>query len=236
MSTFVLVHGGFFGGWCYSRVARLLRSAGHEVFTPTLTGLGERSHLLMAEVDLEMHIQDVMNTLMWEDLRDVVLCGHSYGGMVITGVADRDPDRIRSLVYIDAIVPEAGDALIDRLPPSAKKLISERLAEKGSSFIAPVSSAAWVNAKDVAWVDSKLTAQPKAAMSQRILLTGAYLKIPHRIFIYASGGAHEARHLEFLHKKGCTVRAIENTGHGIMIDQPEALADALLQCAAPESD
>jgi len=104
MTTFVLVHGAWHGGWCWSRVARLLRERGHAVHTPTLTGVGERVHLMHRGVNLETHIEDVARVFEAEELSDTVLCGHSYGGMVITGVADRIADRIRSLVYIDAFV------------------------------------------------------------------------------------------------------------------------------------
>jgi pimeloyl-ACP methyl ester carboxylesterase len=231
MAAFVLVHGGFFGGWCYRRVARLLRAAHQEVYTPTLTGLGERSHLLTPDVNLETHIQDIANVILWEDLADVVLCGHSYGGMVVTGVADRLSDRIRALVYVDAIVPEDGDALLDRLPPNAKKMILEQFAASSSPFVTPPSSAAWVNADDQAWADSKCTPQPRASMTQRIHLTGAYLNIPRRVFIHVRGGAHEVRHRQFSDEPGCVVRGIENSGHGIMFDQPEILSAALLECA-----
>src|SRR6516162_6725643 len=102
MATYVLVHGGGHGGWCYGRVARLLRAEGHDVYTPTLTGLGERAHLLDDRVDLHRHVEDVVAVLQFEDLRDVVLVGHSYGGMVITGVADRTADRVGRLVFLDA--------------------------------------------------------------------------------------------------------------------------------------
>lgn len=95
MATFVLVHGAWHGGWCWQRVARLLRAAGHEVHTPTLTGLGERAHLMGRHVNLDTYIQDILGVLQWEELSDVVLCGHSYGGMVISGVADRVPNTIR---------------------------------------------------------------------------------------------------------------------------------------------
>src|SRR5271167_937589 len=110
MSTFVLVHGAWHGGWCYKRVAQLLREAGHEIYTPTLTGVGERVHLMTPAVTLDTHIQDILNVIRFEELADVVLCGHSYGGMVITGVADKVPDKIRSLVYLDAFVPNDGEA------------------------------------------------------------------------------------------------------------------------------
>src|SRR5262245_44663374 len=113
MATFVLVHGGGHGGWCYSKVARLLRAQGHDVYTPTLTGLGERSHLVSPAVDLDMHVHDVVQVLHYEDLRDAILVGHSYGGMVITGVADRAADRIGKLVFLDAANPVNGQSLVD---------------------------------------------------------------------------------------------------------------------------
>jgi len=102
MATYVLVHGGGHGGWCYQRVARMLQSAGHAVYAPTMTGVGERSHLLSTQVDLDLHIRDITAVLHYEDLYDVILVGHSYGGMVITGVADRAVDRVGRIVYLDA--------------------------------------------------------------------------------------------------------------------------------------
>ena len=104
MSTFVLVHGAWHGSWCWKRVRKALQDQGHQVFTPTLTGLAERSHLLSPSVNLDTHIDDVVNLIRWEELSDVVLCGHSYAGAVISGVADRIPERIRSLVYLDAFL------------------------------------------------------------------------------------------------------------------------------------
>ena len=117
MATYVLVHGGGHGGWCYQRVARLLRAAGHEVYTPTLTGLGERSHLLPGRSTSISTSTDVAAVLHYEDLRDVILVGHSYGGMVITGVADRAADRIGRLVYLDAANPVNGQSLVDVAGP-----------------------------------------------------------------------------------------------------------------------
>ena len=116
MATYVLVHGGGHGGWCYAKVARLLGAAGHDVATPTFTGLGERSHLLHPGIDLDHHIRDVVAVLHYDDLRDVNLVGHSYGGMVITGVADRAPDRVGRLVYLDAATPVNGQSLVDICP------------------------------------------------------------------------------------------------------------------------
>jgi pimeloyl-ACP methyl ester carboxylesterase len=123
MATFVLVHGAWRGSWCWKRVRTALQQQGHEVFTPILTGLGERSHLLSETLDLQTHTLDVLNLIQWEELNDFVLCGHSYGGMVISGVADRLPERIRSLVFLDAFVPEHGESIADFAPISGGGLI-----------------------------------------------------------------------------------------------------------------
>ena len=117
MATYVLVHGGGHGGWCYRRVAPLLRAEGHEVYTPTMTGLGERAHLLNDEVDLHRHIEDIAAVLEFEDVRDAILVGHSYGGMVITGTADKVAERIGRLVFLDAANPLNGQSLADVAGP-----------------------------------------------------------------------------------------------------------------------
>jgi len=111
--TFVIVHGATAGGWEWKKVGEFLIADGHTVYRPTLTGLGERVHLSNPQVDLETHIDDVVNTILFEDLHDIVLVGHSYGGMVITGVMDRVPDRIRHVIFLDAAVPDDGMALFD---------------------------------------------------------------------------------------------------------------------------
>ena len=115
--TFVLVHGAWHGGWCWRFVRDLLEKSGHRVHAPSLTGLGERKHLARPDIDLDTHIADIVSLLEMEDLSDVVLVGHSYGGMVITGVADRAPERIGRLVYLDAFVPEDGKCTLDYVVP-----------------------------------------------------------------------------------------------------------------------
>ena len=117
MATFVLVHGAWHGGWCWHRVAEPLRQQGHQVFTPTLTGVGERAHLLAPTIDLVTHVRDVVAVIETEELDKIVLCGHSYGGMVITGVADRVPDRIKQIIYVDAFLPENGESLESSFGP-----------------------------------------------------------------------------------------------------------------------
>lgn len=116
MATIVIVHGWWSGGWYFQRVARRLRRAGHEVYTPTVTGVGERVHLASPEIRLETQVQDIVNVLEYEDLTDVVLVGFSYGGMIVTPVADRLPHRIAQVVYLDAFLPRDGESLADIMP------------------------------------------------------------------------------------------------------------------------
>ena len=137
MATFVAVHGAWVGGWYWRQVACLLRAAGHGVFTPTLTGLGERVHLIDPRVDLATHVEDIANVLRYEDLRDVVLVGHSYAGMVITGVAERVPERLARLVYLDAFVPGDGQALADLIPPDVLEWFVERARTMGDGWRIP---------------------------------------------------------------------------------------------------
>src|SRR5438105_4042834 len=140
MATFVLIHGAWHGGWCWQRVAPALRREGHEVYAPSLTGMGERRHLARADIDLDTHIEDVVSLLEMEDLRDVVLVGHSYGGMVITGAADRS-GRVAKLVYLDAFVPENGRCCLDYALPER----AARMKEEGSrtGFVTPPPLSLW---------------------------------------------------------------------------------------------
>jgi pimeloyl-ACP methyl ester carboxylesterase len=126
VATFVLVHGAWHGAWCWRRVARLLTRSGHEVFAPTLTGLAERSHLLSPAIDLDTHILDVVNEMKWQELNDVVLVGHSYGGMVISGVAEKMERAISSVVLVDSFLPETGQAVIDLQPQPVQATLGRR--------------------------------------------------------------------------------------------------------------
>jgi pimeloyl-ACP methyl ester carboxylesterase len=130
MANFVLVHGAWHGGWCWRFVRERLKE--HQVFTPSLTGLGERRHLAGPDIDLETHITDVVSLLEMEDLHDVMLVGHSYGGMVVTGAADRVPQRIKRLVYLDAFVPENGKCLLDYVVPERAARMREEGEKVGS--------------------------------------------------------------------------------------------------------
>ena len=137
MATYMLVHGGWDGGWAWTPVARKLRAAGHEVFTPTLTGSGERVHLASPEIDLDTHILDVVNVLHYEDLHEVVLVGSSSGGMVITGVAEKASERIDHLIYLDAFVPRDGESICDMLGPKGKAAFEQTAEEHGDGWRVP---------------------------------------------------------------------------------------------------
>jgi pimeloyl-ACP methyl ester carboxylesterase len=230
MTTFVLVHGAWHGGWCYKRVARLLRQAGHEVYTPTLTGLGERAHLMGRTIDLGTHIQDIVSIIRCEELSDVVLCGHSYGGMVIAGVAEQIAAKIRSLVYLDAFVPENGKSVFDYLPAEQSEQMRTDAAQNGEGYkVTPISAAAFaVNDKDAAWVDAKCVKHPLATLEQKLALSG--LRVPKRVYILAVGWEPSpfqqfgARYKDDRDWQFVSIAC----GHDVMVDRPQELADVLI--------
>lgn len=235
MATFVLVHGAWHGAWCWKRVRPLLTARGHDVFTPTLTGTGERSHLASPDVGLETHITDVLNVLEWEELSDVVLCGHSYGGMVISGVADRAPERIRSLVYVDAFVPRDGEATVDLMSPQAARLAREGARVAGEGWRVPPFPAARfkIDPENQAWIDRLCTPQPLRTLQEKVRLGGAIDRISRRTFILATQYQPSAFHevAERLRQDPAWRVTAIDCGHDIMVDKPRELADVLLGAA-----
>lgn len=231
MSTFVLVHGAWHGSWCWKRVRRALQARGHEVFTPTLTGLAERVHLLSPQVDLETHITDVTNLIRWEELADVVLCGHSYGGAVISGVADRVSDRIGALIYLDAFVLENTQSIHDTHSAELRNAQLEAARQAGEGWkVPPITAEALnVNAKDRDWVNRQCTMQPLATFQQPIHLTGAINEIQNVTYILANGWAPTPfpPFYEQAKAKGWKTLTM-SCGHDVMLDQPEELAEELL--------
>ncbi len=185
MATFVLVHGMWAGGWYWQKVQPLLRAAGHEVLTPTLTGLGERVHLARPDVDLDTHIMDVVNVLRYEDLREVVLVGHSYGGMVIRGVADHVPERLGRLVYLDAFVPNDGDRVLD-LWRAAERLDFEAMAAAFDGWRIPTLDPADEDPEIVAWEAGRTVAHPIASFKQPIRLSNREADRIPRVFIHCT--------------------------------------------------
>src|SRR6476659_5162242 len=168
-ATFVLVHGAWSGGWCYARVAALLRAQGHIVFTPTLAGQGERAHQLSGAINLSTHIEDVLGVFHYEQLDNVVLAGHSYGGMVITGVADRIAGKIRALAYLDAFVPEDDQSLFDiNIPANTQRFLQGAGTLGGLAVPAPSAAYFGVNPADVATVDALATPFPLGCFTEKL--------------------------------------------------------------------
>ncbi|GAN77531.1 alpha/beta fold hydrolase [Acidisphaera rubrifaciens] len=234
MALFLFVPGAFHGGWAFDMLRPVLERAGHAVMTPTLTGVGERAHLArLGPINLETHIADIVNLITWNDLHDVVLCGHSYGGLVITGVADRLSERIASLVYLDAMMPKDGDTAFT-VVPSLLEPFTELSAELGGTMVAPWPSAVFgVSPAHQPWVDARLTPHPLACFTQKLTLTGEYAQVRKVVMIwndtdtglpnpfrnlYEAEAAREGRHVYPL-----------SGGHDFMIENPAALAEILLR-------
>jgi pimeloyl-ACP methyl ester carboxylesterase len=238
MSTFVLVHGGGHGGWCYQKVARLLRADGHEVHTPTLTGLGDRSHLLRPGIDLYTHVHDVVQLLDFEGLTDVILVGHSYGGMVITGIADRAHDRVGRLVYLDAANPVNGQSLVDVAGPIIESVRpSGEIVDGVELVLLPGEGAASfygiTDPHDLAWTDARLTGHPWACFEQKLDLRNeaALWAIPQFHIVCTETIATRDPGLMKRARSAGRLWDID-TGHDLMITEPEFVAESLRQVAA----
>jgi pimeloyl-ACP methyl ester carboxylesterase len=171
--TFVLVHGGVHGGWFRYHVAKALRALGHSLFTPTQTGCGQRAHLISKSITLDTVVDDIANVFQWEDLRDVILVGHSFGGNSISGVADRIPERIRQLIYLDAMMLEGGQTMFGQMPPAVAASRLEAAQASGGVGIARPEAAYFgiVNSQQAAFVQARLTAQPLGVYTSALNLT-----------------------------------------------------------------
>lgn len=224
MSTYVLVHGAHTGSHSYRRVRQLLQHAGHQVYAPSLTGLGERSHLASPEVNLSTHIQDVCNAIWYEDLTDVVLVGHSYGGMVVTGTADRMPERIKHLVYLDALLPADGQSVYD--------LIGDEQRPADNAWLVPMPRLA----VDDEWLRQRRVPQPRATLEEKVGLAAPLESRPFTLtYIVATERSdpgpifdRTAERLRARTDGRWTVREIGG-GHGMMTTNPEGLAQLFLE-------
>jgi len=236
LSRFVLVHGGWHGGWCWSRVAARLRAAGHEVFTPTLTGLGEREHLWTPEIGLDTHTEDVLNVLRFEHLSEAILVGHSYGGTIITLAADRAPTQVAALVYVDAVIPENGEAGWDGFPAHRQQAMLAGAASLDGKRVPPPDPSVWgiTSPDDLEWVRTCCTPHPIKTMYDLPRLGQSWRTVARKHYILA--GTHGnprfiAHHAATMRDPGWTTEVIDG-GHDLMITQPAQLSDALLQVAS----
>jgi pimeloyl-ACP methyl ester carboxylesterase len=226
VATYVLLHGGAYGGWCYRKVAAFLRAAGHEVYAPTLTGVGERAHLVHPGVDLDLHITDLVNVLCYEDLHQVVLVGHSHGGMIITGAADRIPERLAHLVYLDAALPEDGESLASMNPLTMEPTYAGMRTVDGVELVLwpdPEAESYYgvTDPGDVAWMRARLTPHPWKSFAQPLRLRDAAAvdtlsrRPPER-----ASRAFDADNVWEI-----------DIGHDLMITEPHAVAELLLSLA-----
>ncbi|MET0910822.1 MAG: alpha/beta fold hydrolase [Ilumatobacteraceae bacterium] len=235
MHTYVLIHGGGHGGWCYDKVTARLPALGHRVFAPSLSGMAEHTHQLSPSIDLDTHITDVVNLLFFEDLRDVVLVGHSYGGMVITGVVDRAADRVGKVVYLDAANPVNGQSLVD--VAGSIILITREVGETrdGVELVLLPGEGAGAfygveDPDDLAWVDARLTPHPWACFEQKLELTdeAATASIPRFHIVCESTLATRDPQLLGTARAEGRLWSID-TGHDLMITEPDFVTSTLVE-------
>jgi pimeloyl-ACP methyl ester carboxylesterase len=244
-NVFVLVHPAWHGAWCWKKVVPLLTERGHQVFTPTLTGLGELAHLARPEIGLDTHVSDVARVLKDEDLRGVVLVGHSSGGMVVTGAADRVPEQIAHVVYLDAFVPEHGQALLDLLPPERRDTIESLVKTEGEGWLLPrFAPPPWEkivrdmwgvsDADDVRWMLSRLNPTPFGHFKDAVTRTNpAAEKLP-RTYIRCRQ-YHNVRfdqHAEMAKRTALWRYRELSSSHHPAVTVPRELADLLMEIAA----
>ena len=181
--TILVCHGAWSAGWAWKKMHPLMRAAGHRLVTPSYTGLGERVHLANPSIDLDTHIEDILNVIKYEDLRDIVLIGHSYGGMVATGVADRARDRVAQLIYLDAFVPEDGQSLLDLNESDRQRM--QGLVKDGGWRVPPRPISPDTEEADIEWLNARRVDMPVKCFDTRLKLRGGKLTLP-RSYIYAT--------------------------------------------------
>jgi len=227
-ATYMLVHGATAGGWIWPPIPAMLQQAGHTIYTPTLTGLGERAHLLSPDIGLHTHIDDVVGVFAYEDLRDVILVGHSYGGAVVTGAAERIPERIRKLVYLDALIPEDGQAVINLYPRDIAELLSQYVKSGGDGWRYPPPEPKR---------DPRFADHPARTMFEPLTLANHRARTIPRAYIYCTDKGEAGPQHQGIIQTAVRVRAAGwpfyeiNTGHHPMQTAPEELVRILLSLA-----
>jgi pimeloyl-ACP methyl ester carboxylesterase len=233
-STFVLVHGAWHGGWCWHRVGDRLQAAGHRVFMPTLTGVGERRHLLTPAVDAETHIRDVLEVLEAEELTDVILVGHSYAGMVITGVAARAKARLRQLVYLDALLVHDGESWAEAFPPEVAVARRKSVVlTNGVQTLLPPDSALYgfADAADTEWVRRRMTPHPFAPYDQKHRWGGPIGNGVPKVYVDCTAPVLDALTTMKQARLADWEVITLATGHDLMVSAPEETAQILLRYA-----
>ena len=232
MGTFLLVHGACHGGWCWRKVNRILRDKGHEVFSPTLTGFGERTHLITPSTNLNTHIEDINNVMFYEDLDQVVLVGHSYAGMVITGATNNMPERVRHLVYLDADTPEDGQSLSDLYPARMKEIINTAKQRGDHVLMPPIGENPYgvSNRVDLEWFVPRLVPHPigNEALTTKVSFSNSIAREISKTFIKCSMNSDQEAQRNY-EERGFVYKELQ-TGHDAMITAPQEVAGILLEC------
>jgi pimeloyl-ACP methyl ester carboxylesterase len=233
MAIFLFVPGAWLGGWCWRDVAARLRAGGHTVVPATLTGLGERAHLLSPEIGLQTHVADIVGLLRYRDLNEVMLVGHSYGGTVITAVAEQAADRIRRLVYLDASVPRDGESNNDVVGPEMAAQLRSWAAAGGEGWRVPPASYVTERLPSGArpWVEERLTPHPLRTFEEPVQLRSSAAAALPRAFIRTTRSALYDRLLEGARAAGWYCRELQG-GHYAMLTEPQAVAAALTELPA----
>ncbi len=231
MAVIVLAHGAWSSAWAWKKVRPLMAAADHEFFTPSYTGMGERAHLAGPSNDLETHIADVLGIIKYEDLHNVVLIGHSYGGMVATGVADRARDRIAQLIYLDAFVPENGQALVDLTPGERDRLLGS--VKTGDGWrVTPNPTPPDTSPQDLEWISKFRLPQSVKCFTEPLRLSAA-LTLP-RVYIHCTRYADKKPFAQFATRAeaaGWPVYDLD-ASHSPNVTAPAALMDVLQQILA----
>lgn len=235
--TFLVAHGAWSGGWSWRKMRPLMAAAGHRLITPTYTGIGEREHLASPDIDLETHIQDVLGVIKYEGLRDLVLIGHSYGGMVATGVVDRVPELVSKLIYLDAFVPRDGQALVDLLPPGSADRMRAAAKTVDGWRVPPNPSPPDTPPEDLAWIGPLRIPQPIRTFETPLRLRNGEPRVP-RAYIYCKRTTPEDTFRPFAERarrEGWDVREID-ASHSPHITAPDALFELLVSIATAPAE
>lgn len=232
--TFLFIHGAYHGGWCWQLVADILERRGHKTYAPSLTGNADRGHLLTKDVSLDTQIADIVNLVTWEDLKNFCLVVHSFGGWPASGALEQIYNRVASLVWVDAFKPKNGDKALDDISPFSRKALEEAVARGEPGRKPPPAKTYSINESRYAWIDSKVSPQPNGPAFQEIRLTGKLELVPKKTFVRIPKYPQTALDRAFAECKADNTwqTFVQNdSGHDVMIDQPEWLADILLNAA-----
>jgi len=244
-NSFVLVHPAWHGGWLWRKVSPLLQEQGHLVFTPTLTGLGERNHLASPDIGLDVHVNDIVNVLQYEGLRDVVLVGHSSSGVVITGVADRAPGRIGQVVYLDAFVPEDGQSVFDLVAPERRQAMEDLVKTEGMGWLLPrFAPAPWdtivrdmwgvTATEDARWIIDRLGPTPVGHFRDPVRRTNPAAETLRRVYVRCRQfpNARFDQHAEMAKRTALWTSRELAAHHHPAVTMPRQLAALLLDLAS----